>query len=583
MAFGGAVRRARAAFTTLHSDANNPTSLQLSILDAYQKGYRKVRIAPGTYPIEGKTGGFGLILRNMEDLEVDGQGVTLVRTNPAQGGIHLDQCRHVVLKGFQVRLATTVRTQGTIVAIAPQRKWFDVVVDKGYPTELDNPKQFDPHPTVYFFDPKTLQWKEGTYDIAVDRLERQGAERFRLFAYLPPELPVEVGDLLTYRNYLSTDLEVSGCSGIQIQEMSFIGPTGWVIHEGGGEGGNYYNYSIHYPPPPPGGTRRPLMAAGADGFHCSGVRHGPIVEGCLLQGMPDDGIAVHGHYAMVQEVMERSLILRVPWSNFFEVGDRVRIYNQQALPQDEALVEAVEVLANYRPKEQTKLKAFQDGNLFVKLTLDKEVVAQFEFLVSDPAANGRGYLLRNNIIRNHRARGMLLKADNGLVENNRIEGSTIAGIVIAPELWWNEADYSHHVKVRNNHVVHVGYATVGPWTDQAGAISLMASAGNRFSKGYGHRDVSFIGNTVEHCNGVNLLITSAEDVEVRANVFRHAQQKPCERGANWVDPKALIYLTDCNKVHFANNRVENLGTANAHIVEVTLSAKEVTMGKEGVV
>ncbi|CEK16549.1 Right handed beta helix region [Chthonomonas calidirosea] len=573
--------RRQASILTVHLPPNAPEALQQAIESAYKEGYRGVRIVPGTYPIEGPNNDFALRLVNMRDFEVDGRGVTLVRLNPRQGGIHLDHCTHVTLRGFTVRLATTVRTQGAIVAIDPHREWFDIVVDKGYPTDLDNPADFDPHPTAYFFDPKTLQWKPGAYDVSISRVERLGPNKFRFHGSFGADHTMAVGDLVTYRNYLSTDLEVSDCAGIRVVGLTFVGPTGWVVHEGGGEGGNFYNYSILYPPPPPGATRRPLMAAGADAFHSSGIRHGPTVEGCLLQGMPDDGIAIHGRYAMVQESNGNHLIVRVPWGNFFQVGDRVRVYTKDLVPLGEAKLNGVEVLSNYQLQRQTDQKAFKEGYVFVSLTLNHDLSAPFEGLVSDPDEDGSGYVLRNNIIRNNRARGLLLKADDGLVENNTIDGSTIAGIVIAPELWWNEADYSHHVVVRNNHIRHVGYVT---WqgTDQAGAISVMASNDHGFVPGYGHQDIQIDGNTIESCDGVNLLVTSAENVDIRNNVFRDAQQHPSNRGANWLDPKALIYLTECKGVHLQGNRVERLGHENARLVEATKTALEVTGVSQGV-
>ncbi|MBF0443392.1 MAG: hypothetical protein HQK54_15905 [Oligoflexales bacterium] len=83
------------------------------------------------------------------------------------------------------------------------------------------------------------------------------------------------------------------------------------------------------------------------------------------------------------------------------------------------------------------------------IALDKTLNAS----VGDRMANmnliGSGYIVRNNIVRNRRARGMLLKANDGLVENNTVEGSTMPGISETPEYWWNESDYSHNVIIRN--------------------------------------------------------------------------------------------------------------------------------------
>ena len=51
---------------------------------------------------------------------------------------------------------------------------------------------------------------------------------------------------------------------------------------------------------------------------------------------------------------------------------------------------------------------------------------------------------------NCRSRGILVKADNGLIENCIISGCGMSAISIGPEYYWGEADYSRNVTVRGN-------------------------------------------------------------------------------------------------------------------------------------
>lgn len=62
------------------------------------------------------------------------------------------------------------------------------------------------------------------------------------------------------------------------------------------------------------------------------------------------------------------------------------------------------------------------------------------------------FVLQGNRIQNHRARGMLIKASNGVIANNHTENSTLGGIIITPELSWSESDYTHNLTVLNNTV-----------------------------------------------------------------------------------------------------------------------------------
>ncbi len=213
------------------------------------------------------------------------------------------------------------------------------------------------------------------------------------------------------------------------------------------------------------------------------------------------------------------------------------------------------------------------------MTLDHAVQADFDYLAENTAATGAGYVLRYNTILNHRARGMLLKSSDGLVEHNTIDGSTMGGIVVTPEFWWNEAGFSRNVIIRDNVIRHVAYAP-----KQLGGVVIAALNGHTPVAGYGHRDIIVENNTFEDIDGVNLLITSSKDVLVRNNRFLHAQQKQVGvDGTSWgEDPGALIFVTNCDGVRFQDNRVQDLGPFNRALLESTTTAT-VTGGKDGVV
>lgn len=62
----------------------------------------------------------------------------------------------------------------------------------------------------------------------------------------------------------------------------------------------------------------------------------------------------------------------------------------------------------------------------------------YDFVAFNQDRSSSPFLLKNNTIQNHRARGMLIKASNGTIEGNRIENSSLGGIIITPELYWGE-------------------------------------------------------------------------------------------------------------------------------------------------
>ena len=80
----------------------------------------------------------------------------------------------------------------------------------------------------------------------------------------------------------------------------------------------------------------------------------------------------------------------------------------------------------------------------------------FDCIAVNANRTGNHFSIRNTTIRNHRACGMLIKASHGAIDNNLIEGSTMGGIIIPPELYWAEADYSRDLRVTNNVIRNVG-------------------------------------------------------------------------------------------------------------------------------
>jgi hypothetical protein len=67
-----------------------------------------------------------------------------------------------------------------------------------------------------------------------------------------------------------------------------------------------------------------LFSTTADGFHSSEARYGPDFSNCSFESMPDDGIAIHGHYSWVMEASSNSLVVSntsVSSRANFAVGD----------------------------------------------------------------------------------------------------------------------------------------------------------------------------------------------------------------------------------------------------------------------
>lgn len=552
--------------------------LQKAIDEAIASGQRKVVIPPGTYRLEET-----LRVEKAKGLEIDASGVTFVRANNERRGVEFLRCENVALRGLTMQCEKVPFTQGKIAGIDPAGTWIDLRVDDGYPGEY-----LKRETTGYVFDPATRQWKAGTYDYGIGRAENRGGGVWRLGLRGKLAGNVAVGDLMAFRGPGAQDLYLTGCSGCALEGVTLLGGSGFCVHEDGGEGRNRYQYTLTYPPKPAGATEAPLIASNADAFHSGGMRRGPVLDGCRFEGMCDDGVPIHGYYRFVVGSADdgKTVYLggRFAWDTF-RAGDPIRVLDKVGTLIGEAKVVATAPApAGYRPAALPADKRYEenDGKYFA-LTLDRPVRAESGFRAATPNACGSGFVVRNCVIRNHRARGMLIKADDGLIENNVVDGSTIAGLVIAPEFFWNEADYSRNIVVRNNTFRHCGNCTAGPWTEQAGTVTVYGQGDQDGGIGYGHRHLVIEGNTLEENDGTNLLVNGAEDVLLRGNRFVRPMRMATRRGTDrGIDPAALIYVEHARDVRVEANEVAEAGAALRTLVKLGAKAEGVTGVDDGV-
>jgi hypothetical protein len=552
--------------TVITSD--QPGSVQRGITEAYRTGQKRIVIPAGTYYIKPPSAGSHLRFHGMSDFEIDARDVHFVFTDQTRGGIEFLNCRNVRLRGASIRFETPPFTQAVVEGIAPDGAWYDVRIEKGYPTNFDDARYFPAQPIGYLFDSKTRWWKPGTYDLYGQSIKRLGADRFRVFWNVPagPRLhPVAVGDLMGFRGSGPHNVTIVTSTRVSLIGVTIYNAGSFAVWESGGDGDNRYSITVKRGPRPPEAVTDPLFSSTADAFHSTDVRKGPVLEQCYFEAMADDGIAIHGTYSLVLSAGGNKFVIN---DGNFRPGDPLRLFDPRGQPAGEALVRSIQPLEGFHNTKKSHRAAISDHTAgpYFEVMLDRPLPADFDYLVSNPAATGSGYVLRENTIRNHRARGMLLKADNGLVEGNLIEGSTMGGIVVTPEFWWYEADYSRNVTIRNNTIRQVAYAP-----RQLGAV-LVAAVGEKPIPGCGHQHIVLDGNRFEDLNGVNLLISSACDVTVKNNLFIRPQRFRVEAGGMDEEPGSLIDITQAKDVRFENNTILGIGRFNTRIIQVSSTA-----------
>jgi hypothetical protein len=556
---------------------SHPELLQSQIVAAYKAGQKSVVVPAGVYLIPKLTNGHHLDLENMANFEIDATGATFVFQDVTANGVLFYNCDSVTFHGATMYYGTPPFSQGVIQAVAADGSSLDVQIERGYPTNLDDPKYFTAQIIGHLFDSTTRWWKRNVYgDISGTKTQRLGPDSFRVFTN--SLAGGAVGDLIGFRSGIGDHIvRVTSSSRMTLLNLTILNSPAFAVTEtlGGDLGSNHYtSITVRRGYRPPRASTDPLFSTTADGFHSMEARKGPDVENCHFESMPDDGIAVPGHYSWVMESSGNTLVVSnttVASGTNFVVGDPLRLIDSSDQLVGEAVVTKVGPLPTYqntRKSLRTTVRDFTVGPYY-QITLDRPLKADFDYLASNPNASGAGFVLRNNTVMNHRARGMNLKADNGLVEGNVIDGSTMAGIRVGPEFYWSESCYSRNLTIRNNTIRNVGY-----WGGQTAALLIAPDQGLTAAGGF--LNVLIDGNVFENFDTTAMFISSASGVVVSNNIFRNLQNSSVFAINNLgedVIPGTLVFVTKSDAVQFQGNTASQLGPLNTTFVEATPSAR----------
>ena len=190
------------------------------------------------------------------------------------------------------------------------------------------------------------------------------------------------------------------------------------------------------------GTDR-IVTTTADATHFCNCRGKLIVENCLFENMLDDAINVHGTYLKVEKIKDsRTLIARTnhPQQHGFEFaqkGDKIQIVSKGTiLPVKTVRVKKVKII----------------NQTFTELTFDQDIKDIVK--PGDGLENITWYpelIFKNNIVRNNRARSVLISSGKKAIIENNFFSSMMTSILFEGDLdYWFESGAVSDVIIRNN-------------------------------------------------------------------------------------------------------------------------------------
>ncbi len=180
-----------------------------------------------------------------------------------------------------------------------------------------------------------------------------------------------------------------------------------------------------------------------DATHFSSCRGKLILDGCRFEGHGDDALNVHTYYYTVVEHSKTRATLEVmaPTGthtqslDFPKIGDRMELCDSKNLDP----VKAYRVISVDIDDKRRACTVELDGSLPEDMT---------PYLLADPDETPE-VEIRNCSLKNHFARGFLIKARKCLIENCDFEDIFELGVKVAAESSWHEGVNVDSITIKN--------------------------------------------------------------------------------------------------------------------------------------
>lgn len=522
-------------------EVRDPQAMLDLLAGAAGKENTRIVIPPGIYRI-CDTKVRAVSVDGLRKSTIVADGVTVVLKTGQS--FKLNGCADVTLTGLTVDFDPLPFSQGKITEIDPVGKSITVVLDEGYPALESLPKESRLHYGVY--DPVTAEPRSLLHDGFPDvvpvgdrtyKLSR--ASNGFLFDSLGRPDGAQVGDQISLYNRQNSAIEVRNGSRVHLDGVTVFSAPGFAIWEVEGEGGNHYSRCRIMRKP---GTTR-LLSGSADGFHSYQVRKGPLIEGCEFSDMVDDTIAIHGFFSIVLESpSSRTVYVVSPFGQDFSAGAGVSFHE---MPHGnllaEAVVKSVETLpaaSLSKPIEETQrafikqrlnMRSLPPTQATLKVELDRDIaLPQGKLvLISSSERCGSGAVIRNNTLRRGHMRGVLVKADNVLIENNRFESTGASAVLVQPELFFLEGPVCKGVTIRGNTITHCGwkilnqrFAFPGVGAIQTGTWMARRQFPPQFDPYPAIGDVTITDNIIEDSGGYGIVLGNVSKGRIANNTIK---------------------------------------------------------------
>lgn len=528
------------------STASAQFNVQSAVNAAIANGGGTVNVPTGTYTFNG-----GLNFTNGKNVVLEGNGSTFVfkgtETTVGSGtnGVRISDCQNITLRNFKIDYNPLPFTQGTVVATGAD--YVDVQVDAGYRTDMAFFHATVNDLTLHFIDPATNKFARGIAAYFPGTSVSAASSGVLRFKGTPAPVNIIPGLRVFTAAYNNVAIDVYRSAVTKVDGVTILASGGAAHAEYGGDGGSDIRITVTPGPKPAGATQDRLTAATRDGIMSHDVKVGPNIHDTYMTRLGDDAINVNCQFFKVLNVSGNQITTQPLFGdNTASVNDTIKVFNP----------------TTFKLKMTTTVTAFCGTNQEIWTLTSASGIAVNDLLYTNNRASANAKVI-NCKFEDIDGRGVLMRSNNAVIQNNILDGITCGGAVcISAQVGdYNEGPIPANITVTGNTITDCcfgGLALTSYW-NQSGAITISFDIydQSKLSSNREIKNITINNNTVDNCSVWGLLISNASGVNLTGNRFsRTNMTAPLGAGQQWkMTPNEAIFINASDNVSFVSGNV----------------------------
>jgi len=484
--------------------ANDLSGISKALTACAKQGGSVLVFSKGRYDLTRGPRGRGAYfpLRDVKGMTIEGNGAVLV-AHDAATIFHVVDCSGLTVCKLTLDSDPLPFTCGKVVAAG--RGSVDIKPAKGYRAVAGRSVK-----GVFGYDPaKGRPARRGHDCYMLDNTTPSSVTDGALMR-VPCRGRIDVGAHVIVRHqiYGHNGFTMRGCSGVVFEDLTIYSLGGMGIYAAASTDITVRRMTVAKGP---GGKR--WMSTTADATHFNTCRGTITLEDCRFEGMGDDATNIHNHFWTVSgrrgddtlRVTLKRVRRHVMPGNPPRAGDTIEIGG----PDNPLAPRLTRTVKSVQSDPKNK-------DLIITLAKARDTKVRAGDIVWNASAAPKARI-RRCVVRNNRARGMLIQTRDVILDACVFENCSGSAIHVASDInYWHEGIGVADLVIRDNKFVGCNYGAAR----RAAVLDIFAELpGGKIAPPGVHRGIEVVGNTFVKPEGSAMYIHSSDGVIIRDNKF----------------------------------------------------------------